>query len=165
MRTITLIGMMGAGKTTVSKILGEKLNIPSIDMDMAIEISQGKTAVQIFNDFGEDFFRKTEESLLINIFRDENMIISTGGGMFENSRIRNLLLKNSVVIYLKTSPRIIFERVKTSTQRPLLNNNMSIENIKRILDNRTVNYEKAHYMITTDNKTPLEIAQEILGVL
>lgn len=165
MKTIVLIGMMGAGKTTVSKILGEKLNIPSIDMDMAIEISQGKTVTQIFKDSGEDFFRTVEKDTLKKIFRGENMVISSGGGAFENSETRNFLLNNSTVIYLKTSPETIFERVKTSSQRPLLNNNMTKENIKKILDNRAANYEKAHYIITTDNKTPLEIAQEILGVL
>ena len=95
----------------------------------------------------------------------EICVISLGGGAFENSETRNFLLKNSTVIFLKTSPKIIFERIKTNTLRPLLKNNMTVEKIVEILVRREKNYNTAQIAITTDNKLPNDIVEEIIGVL
>ena len=88
-----------------------------------------------------------------------------GGGAFENKDTRDFLLKNSNVIYLKTSPEIIFQRIKNNNERPLLCNNMSVKKIIEILSQREQNYETAQHTIITDNKTPDEIIKEITGVL
>jgi shikimate kinase len=167
MKTITLTGMMGAGKTTVAKVLAEKLNIKFIDIDSFIEQNEEQKISEIFSNKGEEYFRKIEKETIRNIFIPipENLVISLGGGALENDETREFLLKNSNVIYLKTSPEIIFERIKSNTQRPLLCGNMSVEKISEILEKRIENYQSATYTITTDNKTPNQIAEEIIGVL
>ena len=165
MKTIILTGMMGAGKTTVAKILAEKLNIKSIDIDSLIEQNEGEKISEIFSKKGEEYFRKIEKNTIDNIFTRENLVISLGGGALENNETREFLLTNSTVIYLQTSPEIIFERIKSNTERPLLCGNMSVEKISEILEKREKNYQTATYKITTDNKTPDQIAEEIIGVL
>jgi shikimate kinase len=167
MKTIILTGMMGAGKSTIAKILAEKLNIKSIDIDSLIEQNEGEKISEIFSNKGEEYFRKIEKETIENIFTSkvENLVISLGGGAFENNETREILLKKANVIYLQTSPEIIFERIKSNTERPLLCGNMSIEKISEILEKREKNYQTATYKITTDNKTPDQIAEEIIGVL
>jgi shikimate kinase len=167
MKTIILTGMMGAGKSTIAKILAEKLNIKSIDIDSLIEQNEGEKISEIFSNKGEKYFREIEKDTIENIFTSEveNLVISLGGGAFENKETREILLKKANVIYLQTSPKIIFERIKSNTERPLLCGNMSIEKISEILEKREKNYQTATYKITTDNKTPDQIAEEIIGVL
>lgn len=165
MNTITLIGMMGSGKTTLGKLLGKKLNLPSVDIDLIIEKENSQNISEIFSKYGEDFFRKLEKSTIEKVLCPDGQIISTGGGAFEDSETRELLLNNSTVIYLKTTPESILKRIKNNKQRPLLKDNMNIENISKIINKRRKNYEMAHYTIVTDEKTPNDIAEEILGVL
>ena len=167
MKTIILTGIMGAGKTTIAHILGEKLNIKSIDIDTLIEQNEGEKISEIFSNKGEEYFRKIEKETIRNIFTPdpENLVISLGGGALENPETREFLLNNSTVIYLKTSPKIIYARIKNNTSRPLLCDNMSVEKITEILEKREANYQSATITITTDNKTPNQIAEEIIGVL
>ena len=167
MKTIILTGMMGAGKTTVAKVLAEKLNIKSIDIDTLIEQNEGEKISEIFSNKGEKYFREIEQCTINKIFTStpKNLVISLGGGALENSKTREFLLNNSTVIYLKTSPEIIYERIKNNTSRPLLCGNMSVEKITEILEKREANYQSATITITTDNKTPEKIADEIIGVL
>ena len=165
MKTIILSGMMGAGNTTIAHILADKLNIKSLDIDTLIEQNEGEKISEIFSNKGEEYFRKIEKETIKNIFFPENLVISLGGGALENPETREFLLNNSTVIYLKTSPEIIYKRIKNNTSRPLLCGNMSVEKISEILEKRIENYQSATYTITTDNKTPNKIAEEIIGVL
>lgn len=164
MKKITLIGMPGAGKTTIGKELSKELGIDFIDIDSEIEFLQEKNISDIFAQFGEKYFRKIESELIIKYAQaDKNTIISTGGGAFENSESRDILISNTTVIYLKASPAILFDRTKNNKSRPLLNNN-NIKLISELLNIREKNYKLAHYTILTDNKTVQEIVKEILGV-
>ena len=165
MKTIVLTGMMGSGKTTIAKLLSEKLNIKYIDIDFLIEEKENMKISEIFAQKGENYFRKLEQEIIISSFITENSIISLGGGAFENPETRKFLLNNSTVIYLKTSPEIIYERIKNNTTRPLLCGKMSVEKIKQILKIREKNYESASIIINTNNKTPNRIVEEITGVL
>lgn len=165
MKTIVLTGMMGSGKSTVAKILKEKLNLKAIDIDSCIEKSEGSSISEIFKNNGEKYFRIIEGNTIKTVFKPENIILSLGGGAFENKDTREFLLKNSVVIYLETSADIIFERIKTDTSRPLLCDNMTIEKISEIMNLRKQNYQSATYTINTDNKTPTQIAQDIIGAI
>ena len=96
---------------------------------------------------------------------NKDLIISLGGGAFEDQLTQELLLKNSTVIYLKTSPNIILERIKNNTNRPLLRNQMTVEKIQSIILQRQKNYELANITILTDNKNTDKIVEEILGVI
>ncbi len=162
MKTIVLIGMMGSGKTTVGKALAEKLSVNFIDLDKEIENKQNMTISDIFSNFGQEYFRKIEYITLKKIFEPENLVISFGGGTFENAEIQRNVLKNSNVIFLIASPEIIYERIKNDKSRPLLKNNMNIEKINELLEMRNKNYKLAPYKILTDNKDINSVVLEIL---
>lgn len=165
MKTIVLIGMMGSGKTTIGKLLGEKLTLRSIDIDVIIEQNEKRTVSEIFQNEGEKYFRNIERETIKENFTNKDLIISLGGGAFEDQLTQELLLKNSTVIYLKTSPNVILERIKNNTNRPLLKNQMTVGKIQSIILQRQKNYELANITILTDNKNTDKIVEEILGVI
>ena len=165
MKTIVLIGMMGSGKTTIGKLLGEKLTLRSIDIDVIIEQNEKRTVSEIFQNEGEKYFRNIERETIKKNFTNKDLIISLCGGDFEDQLTQELLLKNSTVIYLKTSPNVILERIKNNTNRPLLKNQMTVEKIQSIILQRQKNYELANITILTDNKNTDKIVEEILGVI
>lgn len=166
MRKITLIGMMGSGKTTIGKFLSEKTGFSAIDIDNLIEQQEKSCISEIFNTKGEQYFRTIEANAIKELAQTtSSQILSLGGGAFENEQTRELLLKNSTVIYLETTPEEIFRRIQKTNNRPLLKNNMTIEKISEIIAKRKNNYNLAHHKILTDGKTPSKIAEEILGAL
>ncbi len=165
MKTIVLTGMMGSGKSTIGKLLSEYLQYEYVETDSIIEYCENMTITEIFETKGEELFREIESKIIKNVFKTKDQILSLGGGAFENKETRDFLKKNAFVIYLKTSPEKIFERIKKDTSRPLLKNNMTIEKIKEIINIREKNYESAHLTILTDNKLPSEIIKEITGDL
>ena len=166
MRKITLIGMMGSGKTTIGKILSEQTGISAIDLDNFIENKENKSISEIFKTKGEQYFRTVEAITIKELTQTtSSQILSLGGGTFENEQTRELLLKNSTVIYLETTPEEIFKRIQKTNNRPLLKNNMTIEKIFVIMTKRKNSYNLAHHKILTDGKTPSKIAEEILGAL
>ena len=162
MKTIVLTGMSGSGKSTAGKILSEKSKKKFIDIDEQIVLNEKKSINEIFAHNGENYFRELEIQTIKNVFEPEDLIISLGGGAFESEQTRNFLLENSVVIYLKTSPETVLERLKNANDRPLLNNNMNFERIEKLLNSRKNNYELAHFTVITDNKNVEEVASEIL---
>lgn len=165
MKTIVLTGMMGAGKTTIGQALGKQFNIPVIDIDKEVQAIGRRTISEMFKINGENYFRELEKETIFNRFSNENLIISLGGGAFENKETRDFLLENSNVIYLEASPENIFNRIKNDTSRPLLCDKMTVENISKILNSRKENYQSATYIINTDNKTTDEIIDEIMKEL
>ena len=165
MKSVTLIGMMGAGKTTCAKLLAEETGCSLFDVDKIIESDMKCSISEIFETRGEDFFRNLEQEVILHRSKPENMIIATGGCVFENPRLREFLIDISVVVYLKAQPETIYERIKTDLTRPLLKNNMNIERIRSLISLREKNYLKADYVIETDGKTIGQIVSEITGVL
>ena len=163
---IALIGMMGSGKTTVGAELQKLLPKYSyVDVDELIEKSTQKKISEIFLKYGEPHFRILESDKIKNVMNNDNQIISLGGGAFESEENRKIILNNAKVIYLKATPQAIYNRIKEETHRPLLKRNFSIEKITEIMLKRQINYIKAHFTIDTTDKTPYNIANEILGVL
>ena len=156
---------MGTGKTTISAALANKFNLKNIDTDLEIQKLLNMSISDIFALKGEDFFRKTESEFILNNVKNSDMIVSVGGGAFENNITREFLLKNTYVIYLQSCAETIFQRIKDGKSRPLLADNMSIENIKRIISNRDKHYKLAHYTICTDNKNIDTIVREITDCL
>lgn len=165
-KNIVLIGMMGCGKTTTAKELGKILpDYKFVDIDSEIEKSTQKKISEIFLKHGEPFFRMLEYEKIRLFCKGIKTIISAGGGAFESEENRKIMLENAFVIYLKTSPEEIYERIKNETHRPLLKKNFSIEKITSIMNMRRKNYEKANITVDTTGKTPENIAKEIIGVL
>ncbi len=160
---ISLIGMMGSGKTTIAQILTKKLTgFAFVDTDLLIISKEKRTINEIFEKNGENYFRKIESEILKNVLKNDNQLISTGGGIIKSVDNIKLLKENSVVFYLKASPDTLYERVKNNKERPLLNVEGMRGKIITLLDERENFYLKAHHIIITDNKTPDIIVNEIL---
>ena len=162
---ISLIGMMGSGKTSIGELLSKLLNMSFVDTDEQIIKSEKTSINQIFAQKGETYFREIETATLKNVLNFNNQIISTGGGIVKSDENLTLLKEKSVVFYLKASPDILFERIKNNKERPLLNVENMKDKIKTILQERISQYEKAQYIIVTDDKSPIEIANEIIGII
>lgn len=165
-KNIAFIGMMGSGKTTISKALSRALpGFEYVDIDAKIENESGKKITEIFSQHGEEYFRILENQEIQKVCAGQNQIISLGGGAFENSQNREILLKSATTIYLKASAQEIYNRIKNEVHRPLLAKDFLPEDIEKIIKKRKNNYEKATIMINTDGKSPDCIVKEILGVL
>ena len=154
---------MGAGKSTIGHLLDEKLkDFYYLDIDNEIEKTAQKQISEIFAIFGEAHFRKLEHDIIAKFSNYHNQVIATGGGIVENSENLELLRKNGVIFYLSAPSDELFERVKKTTQRPLLQKENSKDILKEILKRREPFYKTADFEIKTENKSLLEIVQEIM---
>lgn len=165
-RHIALIGFMGVGKSTVSRALHRLSRRPEIDTDERIVKQQGCPISQIFEERGELYFRQLETDFIDELAATEPGIISCGGGM----ALRDLNVKKlraiSEIVFLTAEPETIYERVKNSTDRPLLNGNMNVLFIKELMEKRRPFYEKAATVtVSTDGKSAEQIAREILSAV
>ncbi len=161
---IILIGMPASGKTTIGKILAEKLsNYTLIDTDSVIERTQGMSVSKIFEKYSEDYFRKLEYDTIKLVCTGNNKIISIGGGAFENPDNRITLLQFGKVFYLKSDLDVLYYRISNDSSRPLLNNENPRAVLENLLKKREENYQKAHYVIDTSVKSEEEIASFIIG--
>lgn len=165
MKNIVLVGMMGAGKTTVGELLATKLNRELKDIDRVIEQEQKKSIIEIFTDDGEEVFRKLESETIEKFSNMSDLIISTGGGALEKANNLSNLQKNGIIIYLKADIEELFKRVKNETQRPLLKEQDPLEVIKKLIKKREKFYLMANITIITDNKSPEKITEEIIKAI
>ncbi len=165
-KKIAFIGMMGCGKTTISKLLSSKLDFLFVDLDEVFEKENNIKIKDFFKTQGETAFRKKETEILDNFSKKENIIISTGGGIVLSKENQEILFNKDIfTIYLKTSADTIFNRIKDDTTRPLLLVYEPKKEIEKILYSREYLYEKANLTITTDNKTKEEVLKEIWNKL
>lgn len=162
MKNIILIGFMGTGKTAVGRELSRLLNMKLIDVDTEIEKSEKMTINEIFERFGEARFRDIETDMVKKVAQNKNVIISTGGGVVLRAENMESLKKNGIIVCLTASPEKIFERISNNSDRPLLRVEDPLKKIKELLTFREPFYKKAEIMIDTDDKNPLQIAEEII---
>ena len=161
---IFLIGFMGVGKSTIAKILAKELQAELIEMDETIEAEAGMTINEIFATYGEAHFRDLESALIQKISEKGGAVVSCGGGAVLRRENVDLMKQRGKIIFLSATPETIYERVKNSTHRPLLNGNMNVEYIRELMERRREIYEQAaDVVICTDKKWKSEIIREILG--
>ena len=160
MKNIYLVGFMGSGKSTVGKILAEKLNMKFVDIDKLIEEKEGMKIKDIFEQKGESYFRELERKQIEAIVNQEGLVVSTGGGLGANLDNMNLMKKNGDVVWLDVSLNTVLDRLKNDQDRPLLK--QPIEKIKQLFEERKNVYRLANIRINADKKTPSQIVEEIL---
>ncbi len=156
MASIYVIGLPGCGKTTLGIGLAKELGLEFIDLDEAIELTEGSTISDIFKTKGEDYFRNLERVVLHDTFLKENVLVATGGGgacFFDNIEQIN---SNGKSLYLKVSVEELYKRLygKEVEHRPLLKDKTGEELKKEIrfkLENRKKYYEEAHHIVEGDN--------------
>ncbi len=160
---LVLIGFMGSGKTTVSNALEHLFSMEVIEMDQVIEQREGMTIPEIFDTHGEQYFRDAETNLLIELQSRRNVVISCGGGTAMREENVAEMKKNGKVILLTAEPETVFERVKNSHNRPLIENNKNVAFIAELMEKRRPKYEAAaDIIIHTDHKTAEQICEEIV---
>ncbi|MDO5156101.1 MAG: shikimate kinase [Eubacteriales bacterium] len=162
---IVLIGFMGSGKTTIGQELAKRLHMQFLDTDAYIEEKAGKSIPAIFEEDGEEYFRKLETSVLEEL-RDglHNTIVSTGGGMPLRKQNANLLKEIGKVFYLTAANQVIFDRVKGGTNRPLLKCENPYEKVCALMKERRPLYENAaDYLVDTNCNDIDEVCSEIIN--
>lgn len=160
---IVLIGFMGAGKSTISEFLKTAFAMDVIEMDQIIAEREGMTISDIFEVYGEQYFRDLETNLLIEMQSRTNVVISCGGGtpMRECNVVE--MKKNGRVVLLTAKPETILDRVKDNHDRPLIENNKTVPFIAELMEKRRAKYEAAaDIIIETDGKSELEICEELV---
>ena len=163
---IVLIGFMGAGKSTISSYLSTLFAMDVVDMDEVIAQREGMSISDIFETRGEQYFRDAETNLLIEMQSRANVVISCGGGTPLRACNVTEMKKNGKVVLLTAQPETIYERVKDSHNRPLIENNKNVAFISDLMEKRKEKYEAAaDIIITTDGKSTLEICEELVGRL
>lgn len=165
MRNIILTGFMGTGKTTIGRVLSNRLGMRLVDVDEEIEREEKMSITDIFSRHGEPHFRDIETAMIRKLSSGKNVIISTGGGAVLRQENMEILKENGVVFCLSASVGTILERTSRSEDRPLLKVENPKKKIEELLAYRRPFYEEAGIMIQTDGKTPLEVVQEIMEIL
>lgn len=165
-KPVTLIGLMGAGKTTVGQYLASKLDIDFVDSDREIEAQAGATISEIFARDGEEFFRKVEAKTIDEILaRKKPLILATGGGAYLNEATRSIIQDRSVSIWLRASLDTLLERVEHNDTRPLLNSVNKREVLEKLMKSRYPVYEKADIIVDTDSNSRTIVTGKILKEL
>ena len=162
---IILIGLMGAGKTTIGKELSNKLNLRFIDMDDEIQKQSKMSIVDIFEKYGENRFREIESKLLEKIALEDDIIISTGGGIIKVDDNRKLLKKQDNVVFLNGSIYTLVKNVSNDIyKRPLLKDSTDLYiKIEELLKERYEKYkESSNIIIDINNKNINEVVSQIL---
>jgi shikimate kinase len=119
-KPIVLVGLMGAGKTTVGRRLAQRLHLPFVDADHEIEEAAGMTIPDIFDRFGEEYFRDGERRVIARLVDGTPKVIATGGGAFINDGTRALVLEKAIAVWLDAEPDVLADRVRRRDNRPLL---------------------------------------------
>ena len=153
--------MMGVGKSTIGRFLSKKLNMRFIDIDKVIENSEGTKIKNIFDTRGENFFRKIEEKITLDLLDKRGRVLALGGGAFMNEKIRKKIGKTSVSVWLDLEPKKIFIRINRNKNRPLLKNAKSIKDVLKIYSVRRKTYSLANYKINCSLKSREKIVNEI----
>ena len=162
---ITLVGMMGSGKSTVAPLVAAKLMRPVIEVDALIEEEEEMPIGEIFIAKGEAYFRRVESQLIARLLKQTPAVLSLGGGAFQWETTRQLLLDHTVVFYLSATYEVLASRLQSTTAaRPLLNVpgvNWQ-DTIRDLLARRGAYYGMAHYRVETDSHSPEDVAKSIL---
>ena len=165
-RHITLVGMMGSGKSTVAPIVAAALKRPVIEIDALIEQQEGMPIGEIFIAKGEAYFRRVESEMMTRLLAVQSpAVISPGGGAFQWEATRELLLANTVVFYLSATEDVLVSRLQNALAvRPLLNTpGLDVrDTVRDLLQRRAANYGLAHYRVETSSHTPEDVARSIL---
>ncbi|MFC1562480.1 shikimate kinase [candidate division KSB1 bacterium] len=172
-KLIYLSGFMGSGKTTVGKILGKKLNLDFIDLDVLIEEKEGRAITDIFKELGEKYFRKIEKENLRAVSDSGKKIVSLGGGALMDEENQIFVKDKGILVYLKVTPEEIYERLENTIDRPLLlkedkilcSKNEFKVRISSLFKAREPGYLTAGYVIDTVGRTPEKIADEIISYI
>ncbi len=164
-RSIVLVGMMGAGKTSIGRRLANLLHLPFLDADTEIEKAANLTIPEIFEHYGEAHFREGEERVLARLLASGPAVVATGGGAFMSEETRQRCRENGITIWLKADVPVLLERVRKKSNRPLLNHPDQGEVMRRLLADREPIYRLADIMVASREGPHQAVIAEIVNAL
>jgi shikimate kinase len=165
---IFLTGFMGSGKSTIGPILANTLGFDFVDSDRLLEDREGKSVNEIFQEKGEQYFRALEEALIAGLCRRERIVVSLGGGSLVNERNLQAVATAGILVYLRTEPRRLVQRLAKKGNRPLLRDadgerlsgDQLLKRIEDLFNEREPTYRKADFTFeTTDIKVGITVDQ------
>jgi len=150
-RLIVLVGMMASGKTSVGRLLGQRLGLPFVDADHEIEIAARMTIPEIFAKHGEDDFRGGEKRVIARLLRAGPGVLATGGGAFMNAETRGLVGRRGVSVWLKADAETILRRARRRSNRPLLQTGNPERTVRDLMAARYPVYAEADVIIDSED--------------
>lgn len=148
-KPIVLVGIMGVGKTAVGKRLAKVLKVKFVDSDQEIERVSGMTVAEIFEKYGEAYFRERERAVIERLIEEDYGVIAVGGGAFVDDETREQILANAIAVWLQAPLNLLVERTSRKDTRPLLRNGNPEEILADLLEKRTPAYSKAQVRATS----------------
>ncbi|MBU1305225.1 MAG: shikimate kinase [Alphaproteobacteria bacterium] len=164
-RPVVLVGMMGAGKTTVGRRLAARLNRQFLDSDEEIEKAAQMSIPEIFEQRGEAEFRAGEMRVIARVLKQQGMVLATGGGAFVNVETRGLIKAEAVSVWLKAEIDILFERVSRRSNRPLLKTANPRETLRKLIDERYPIYAEADVTVISRDVPQDVVAADVVDAL
>jgi shikimate kinase len=164
-RSIVLVGLMGAGKTTIGRRLAHYLTIPFTDADAEIEAAAGKTIAEIFTDHGEDHFRDGERRVIARLLESGPQVLATGGGAYMNDETRGNIRKLAIAVWLRADLELLLERVRRRTDRPLLNTSDPEAVMRRLMETRYPVYSQADIVVDSRNASHRAVVCDVVRAL
>ncbi|WP_417450436.1 shikimate kinase [Kordiimonas sp.] len=164
-RTIVLVGLMGAGKTTVGRRLAKRLGLPFVDSDHEIEKAAGMSVAEIFECFGEEDFRSGERRVISRLLDGKPQIVATGGGAFINDETRALIKEKGTSIWLDADIDVLVERTARRDTRPLLKTGDPREILGRLAAERAPFYAEADLRIASSDGPHDDVVERIVDAL
>jgi shikimate kinase len=164
-RSLVLIGLMGAGKSSIGRRLAKRLALPFVDADKEIEKAAGKTINEIFDEHGEDYFRDGERRVIARLLDDGPLILATGGGAFMAPQTRDVIAAHGLSVWLRADLDVLLERVSRRDTRPLLNRGDPRQIMERLIAERYPTYAQADITVQSRDVNHEVIVCEIIAAL
>jgi len=164
-KTLVLVGMMGAGKTSVGRRLASVLGVPFRDADVEIETAAGCTINDIFERFGEPAFRSGERKVIARLLSDPPHVLAAGGGAFVDAETRERIKEKAVSVWLRAPLDLLIQRVMRKDTRPLLRNTDSRATLERLLREREPIYAQADIIVESDEGPHDVVVKRIIAAL
>ena len=160
-KNLVLLGMMASGKSTVGALVSKKVGLMFYDIDKMIEKEMHMSIAEIFDTKSEIFFRSLEEKIVLKTLKNQNSIISLGGGTFLNKKIRKEIIMNHVSFWLDCSNKTLLNRIRRNKKRPLANK-LTNKKLIELIIKRKKNYAKANFKINCDKLSKQQVVESIL---
>ena len=164
-KPVVLVGMMGAGKTTVGRRLAARLNRHFLDSDEEIERAAQMTIPEIFEQRGEPEFRAGETRVIARVLKDEGVVLATGGGAFVNPETRALVKAEAISVWLKAEVDILFERVSRRSNRPLLKTANPRATLEKLIEDRYPIYAEADVTVVSRDVPQEVVAGDVVDAI
>jgi shikimate kinase len=164
-RTIVLVGLMGAGKSCIGRRLAGRLSVPFVDADAEIEQAAGCSISEIFEKYGEPYFRDGERRVMTRLLHGAPSILAAGGGAFMDPETRNVIRERGISVWLKADLDTLSQRTKGRSHRPLLNGNDPREVLARLIETRYPVYAEADIIVETGNDNPTVTCVRVMNAV